>query len=617
MEDTKMREILLALAQTGINLSPGAFRVLMSTPQPKETLSQLVINYFTSAFARKTLSEEDVGEILKSSPPTMSPSNDRPSLKSEKLPRQEKGTTIITTIKDGQELKPQAPKSHASPPAAPNIATAPSPPQNIAPLPVNATSAQVSVPPLLDKSGFTTIPVAADKLEPFLESLNTAVKQDSLSNQNLGGVASWKPAAREYTPDIKVISDPTKDLFTNGEIDDFIKIFLNRYEKLRKILQQRRDANDAIPISEVRNLKTDQEVKVIGMVVDKRQTKTHNILIELEDPTGRITTLVSQNKPEMFALVSNLMHDQVICVSGLLRIGEGRSRMIMVDEFFWPDVPLTYHPKHAEERVCAMCVSDLHVGSKEFLRPLWDRLVDFLHGGIGNERQRQLAGEVKYLLIAGDAVDGIGVYPSQEEDLVYDDIQKQYRVLEEMLQALPDYIQIVYIPGNHEPVRNALPMPAIPKKYVGDLQSHLNVMCLGNPAMVALHGVKSLIFHGDSFLDFSMNIPTVAFDRPETSMVECLRGRHLAPSFGKKTEIAPASLDWLVVDEIPDFLHTGHVHINGLGKYRNVLCVGSGCFEAQTDFMKSLGIVPTPGKPVIVRLYSPDLQPTQLELQEI
>ncbi len=601
MEDTKMREILLALAQTGINISPGAFRVLMSTPQPKEALSQLVINYFTTKFARKTLSEEDVGEILKASPQIPAQSNQSAAIKSSNLPAGEKGVKIPADKIDSHELKPQSVKSQSYP----TITHA-----------TTSESIQDTAPPVLCDQKLQGVSGSEENFEPTVEPLTPEMGQRDPARRNLSGTNLWKPTAREYAPDIKVISDPTKDLYTNGEIDDFIKVFLNRYEKLRKILLQRRDANDAIPISEVRNLKTDQEVKIIGMVVDKRQTKTHNFLIELEDPTGRVTALVSQNRPDMYALVGNLMLDQVICVSGLLRIGEGRSRMIMVEEFFWPDVPMNFRPKHAEERVSAMCISDMHVGSKEFLRPVWDRMVDFLHGRMGNERQRQLAGEVKYLLIAGDAVDGIGIYPSQEEDLIYDSIQKQYQVLEEMLQALPDYIQIVYIPGNHEPVRNALPMPAVPKKYVGDLQSRLNILCLGNPSVVALHGVKTLMYHGDSFIDFSMNVPTVSLDHPETAMVECLRGRHLAPSFGKKTELAPAPLDWLTIDEIPDLLHTGHIHINGMGKYRNVLCVGSGCFEAQTDYMKSLGIMPTPGKPIIVRLYSPDLQPTQLALRE-
>jgi DNA polymerase II small subunit len=321
----------------------------------------------------------------------------------------------------------------------------------------------------------------------------------------------------------------------------------------------------------------------------------------------------------MYNLVANIMLDQVICVSGQLKISDGRSRIIFTDEFFWPDVPMTFRPNHAADRVSAMCISDIHIGSKEFVRPLWDRLVEFLNGRIGGERQQQLAGEVKYLLIAGDAVDGIGVYPSQEANLTagLDDIYAQYAVLQEMLQGVPDYIQIIYIPGNHEPVRNAIPCPSVPKKFVGDIQSNLNVLCLGNPSTVSVHGVKTLMFHGDSFIDFSMNVPGVDVNHPDTAMVECLRGRHLAPSFGKKTELAPGPLDWLVVDEVPDIFHTGHLHINGFGRYRNVTCIGSGCFESQTDFMKSLGIVPTPGKPFIVRLYEPDLAVTQIDLQDI
>ncbi len=69
-------------------------------------------------------------------------------------------------------------------------------------------------------------------------------------------------------------------------------------------------------------------------------------------------------------------------------------------------------------------------------------------------------------------------------------------------------------------------------------------------------------------------------------------------------EKAPSALDWLVVDQIPHVFHTGHLHINGLGQYRNVLLVNSGCFQDQTKFMKSLGIKPTPGiVPIISEKY--------------
>lgn len=605
--EISQHEILLALAATGINLTPGAFRTLMAVPEPRDAINQLVVNYFTSKFARKTLSEEDVTEILNL--PAQLPSSLAPP------PAGLKPTKSTQTARGKGSLDVLVGKRSPPPP------TASAPP--IPPVVVPAPRSDV-VPPLLVNSN-SAVETDAFQVEEILPVSEINVQKFNVSEKILprgevsGGINDWHPTAREYATDVNVMSDPTRDLHTTGEMEDFLKVFQSRYEKLRKILLQHSDVGDAVPISEVRGQRTEGDVKVIGMVTDKRQTKTRNMLLELEDPTGRITVLVSQNKGEIYNLVGKIMLDQVICISGKLKINEGKSRIIFVEEFFWPDVPMTFRPNHAHDRVSAMFVSDMHVGSKEFMRPLWDRLVDFLNGHLGGDRQKQLAGEVKYLLIAGDAVDGIGIYPSQEENLTpgLDDIHNQYAVVQEMLQGVPEYIQIIYIPGNHEPVRNAIPMPAVPKKYSGELQDNLKVMCLGNPSMVAIHGVKTLMFHGDSFIDFSMNVPGVDVNHPETAMVECLRGRHLAPSFGKKTELAPAPFDWLVVDEIPDIFHTGHLHINGYGRYRNISCIGSGCFESQTDFMKSLGIMPTPGKPFIVRLYEPDLTVTQLDLQDI
>jgi len=91
-------------------------------------------------------------------------------------------------------------------------------------------------------------------------------------------------------------------------------------------------------------------------------------------------------------------------------------------------------------------------------------------------------------------------------------------------------------------------------------------------------------------------------NKPIDAMKEFLICRHLAPVFGEKTQIAPAEKDFLVIDRIPDIFHTGHMHINGSGKYNNVTMINSGCFQAQTDFMKSFGIDPTPGIVPIIEL---------------
>ena len=79
---------------------------------------------------------------------------------------------------------------------------------------------------------------------------------------------------------------------------------------------------------------------------------------------------------------------------------------------------------------------------------------------------REIAGKVKYLLIAGDIVDGVGVYPGQAKELSIRDVHKQYNFAAKYLEKIPNYIEIVISPGNHDASRKALPQPAIPEGYL-------------------------------------------------------------------------------------------------------------------------------------------------------
>ena len=141
----------------------------------------------------------------------------------------------------------------------------------------------------------------------------------------------------------------------------------------------------------------------------------------------------------------------------------------------------------------------------------------------------------------------------------------------------------------------------------------MGITCIGNPSIVQTHGVNTLVFHGDSILDMNMLVPGLENNKPAETMKELLKCRHLAPIYGKKTQIAPTSKDWLTIDKLPDIFHTGHMHINDMGSYNKILLVNSGCFQSQTDFMKSLGIQPTPGILSIVDLDT--LKGTQLDLK--
>jgi predicted phosphodiesterase len=46
----------------------------------------------------------------------------------------------------------------------------------------------------------------------------------------------------------------------------------------------------------------------------------------------------------------------------------------------------------------------------------------------------------------------------------------------------------------------------------------------------------------------------------------------------------------LLIDPVPEILHTGHVHTSGITRYRGVLGVNAGCWQGQTKFQKQVNI---------------------------
>jgi DNA polymerase II small subunit len=94
-------------------------------------------------------------------------------------------------------------------------------------------------------------------------------------------------------------------------------------------------------------------------------------------------------------------------------------------------------------------------------------------------------------------------------------------------------------------------------------------MLVENPALVNLQGVRVLMYHGRSIDDMIGLIPGASYEQSGLMMEEMLQRRHLAPAYGRKTPIAAGKTDRLIIDPLPEILHTGHVHISGLTQYRN------------------------------------------------
>ncbi|HUL39107.1 MAG TPA: metallophosphoesterase, partial [Methanomassiliicoccales archaeon] len=238
-------------------------------------------------------------------------------------------------------------------------------------------------------------------------------------------------------------------------------------------------------------------------------------------------------------------------------------------------------------------LSDIHVGSITFLRERWDHMIRWA-------KTQAKAEGLGYVLVPGDCVDGIGIYPDQEEELEIEDIFEQYHLLAELLKELPDHIQIIVQPGNHDAVRLAEPQPAF-----GDEISRLfdsSVLLVGNPCYLEIEGRVILSYHGKSMDDLVNAIQGLTYNRPLEAMREMLRRRHLAPIYGGKTAIAPEKKDHLVIEQVPDIFVTGHVHSAGISDYRGVRMINASTWQDQTSFQRMHNFVPDPAKVPMVHL---------------
>ena len=394
--------------------------------------------------------------------------------------------------------------------------------------------------------------------------------------------------------------DPTGAPAPPGSVEDFLRYFKDRFERLSSLLRMRMDARDASTVAAALRAGQNSEVKMIGMVREKREGDG-KLVVVLEDLEATATVVFTPRAgSSAYDTATRLMPDQVVCVRAVKIAGD----LFLAKELVGPDVPLARRENtKLDGPLYAVLISDLHYGSRSFLHDLFGRFLSWLKGEVGTRRLRELAGGVKYVVIAGDLVDGVGVYPGQEEELEVKDVVEQYEGVAELLSELPDHIEVIMIPGNHDACRKALPQPAVPKKYAGPLYEDDRFHFFGNPSLIALHGARLLIYHGNSFDDMVSTVPGMAFDRPLEMMRLVLWARHLAPTYGLKTPIAPLAEDLLVVEEVPDVFHTGHIHVAGSGGYKGVLLVNSGCWQAQTPYQRARGIRPTPGRAFLVDLH--------------
>jgi DNA polymerase II small subunit len=410
-------------------------------------------------------------------------------------------------------------------------------------------------------------------------------------------VKGWKPLARDYESELRIINDITGRRTSEGTTQDFVNLFRDRYQAIRKILcSQRREIAQYIPINRIRKTMTD--VQLIGIVKNVKTTHNGHRLIEIEDETGSATLMALKTNTEISQMASEVMLDEVIGIVGKIsKTGD----LIIVQNIIYPDIKLHHERKRTESPLCVAFLSDVHMGSNMFMESEWNMFLRWINGDLGNSRQRDVASKLKYLVLPGDLVDGIGIYPNQEKELAISNIYEQYQALAQQFQYIPDHITVLLQPGNHDAVRPAEPQPAF-EKEIQDLFSGKEFIFIGNPSYFSLHGVEILSYHGQSLLDYSTNIQSLSYNEPTEVMKLMLKKRHLSPTYGGYTPLAPEHKDYMLISQVPDIFVTGHVHTSSIDNYRGVTLINASSWQSQTSYQKMMNFVPDSAKLPIVDL---------------
>lgn len=385
----------------------------------------------------------------------------------------------------------------------------------------------------------------------------------------------------DLVADVVVVSNPTENIAPVEAQDGFKRLFQDRYSHLLEIARQRPDSKTITSIESGREMR-ERGYKIAGLLSSRSSRKGGGVEIVLDDPTGTVKVYCGD---ELADSALALPLDSLVVADVVLGKGGGQ---LYAKDLLLPDIPAR-KLVGSSRRVYAVMLSDLHVGSKFFLADDFSRFLAWLNGKLGDI---DIVERIRYVIVAGDVVDGIGVYPGQEYQLSEKNLRRQYMLAKEFLGQIPKHMKVLLVPGNHDPVRQALPQPAVLADVAAPLYDLENAVHLGGPANVKLDGVNFLIYHGRSLDDVIATVPDLTYDRPVEAMEVLLRARHLAPTYGKRTALSPEMRDMLVIDPVPDVFHAGHVHTLDVGSYRGTLIVNSGTFQSQTPFQANMGLDP-------------------------
>jgi DNA polymerase II small subunit len=396
------------------------------------------------------------------------------------------------------------------------------------------------------------------------------------------------------------------------EVKDFVGHFRARYKELQKILMQRQGLENLTSINKISGNRTG--LSLIGIVTEKRITKNKNLIIKFEDLTGEINALAKEGS-ECWKDATELQVDEVVAIKC-----SGSNEMVFINEILSPESVLPRKTKFDED-FCIAFLSDIHVGSKKFLKEEFGNFVYWL------DSDNNLAKKIRYIFIVGDAVDGIGVFPGQEKHLELKSLKDQYDGFAEFMKKVPKHITVFMCPGQHDASRVLEPQPILDRTYAEALYGIDNFVMVSNPCTVKLlegeKEFKILMYHGASIHPLINGIDELrlmkAQKNPAKAVKHMLKRRHLAPMHGVSRSIVYVpniEKDPLVISEVPDLLCTGEVHRLDVERHNGTLILTGSCWQGRTDFEEKVGNIPDPCKVPVFNLKTHELKILDFTLSE-
>ena len=460
------------------------------------------------------------------------------------------------------------------------------------------------------KKGFQVTPDAIDHLKTmnrpeFQDLMKRIIKSKNRNNDDNFMVSLDDVRQNIVQPDVETDAPGVDDYeVLDGNdvlqkqlegVNGYHLLMKNRFNKYKQIMYDRQDSRKITRISTLVQHTDQNEYKIAGLL-KSRNKLPKSYEMELEDESTDLRLLVTDGNN--IRKVESFLIDQMVIADIVFSKKIGK---FIVKNCYSLDVPAeVFQSVEGVEPVYGVFLSDIHVGSKTFLNREFQDFLNWINGRSGD---LEVVSKIRYVVIAGDLVDGIGVYPGQEEELTELNLSKQYDEFAGLMAQIPKSIKIFVSPGNHDATRQALPQPPIFKRYAKALYEMDNVILLGDPCLVRLHGVNTLVYHGQSLVDIVGSSPGITFDKPAEAMKVLLKARHLAPTHGS-TRVALEEDDKLVIKIVPNIFHCGHIHTVQTLKYKGTLLVNSGTWQDQTQFQKRMGIVPNPAIAVVVDLNS-------------